>query len=71
MTSPEARAAAQVAKLKEQALRARQGRESLLARKQREIKIPEWQEGTILGQLNRRFQEASLEAGMRTGTLQR
>lgn len=71
MTSPEARAAAQVAKLKEQALRARQGREALLAEKQREIKIPEWQEGTILGRLNRRFQEASLEAGMRTGTLQR
>jgi hypothetical protein len=66
MTSPEermerlkAQGVANVASQRERNIAANKAREERIAERIRKISVPDWQKGTALGNINRRFQEFS------------
>jgi hypothetical protein len=66
MTSPEermerlkAQGVANVASQRERNIAANKAREERVAERIRKISVPDWQKGTALGSINRRFQEFS------------
>jgi hypothetical protein len=69
VTSPEERAArlkargvANVAAQRERNIAANKAREERISERIRNIAVPDWQKGTMLGDINRRFQEFSARA---------
>jgi hypothetical protein len=69
MTSPEERAArlkargvANVAAQRERNIATNKAREERISERIRNIAVPDWQKGTMLGDINRRFQEFSARA---------
>jgi hypothetical protein len=69
VTSPEERAArlkaqgvANVAAQRERNIAANKAREERISERIRKITVPDWQKGTTLGDINRRFQEFSARA---------